>query len=77
MQRICHILMINKNGIKLLEDKMEKYRISVDLEFDSDYHRNNQIEDIKNKIAMLIADYNCFLRIGDVVAEKLSENSKK
>lgn len=77
MQRICHILMINKNGIKLLEDKMEKYRISVDLEFDSDYHRNNQIEDIKNEITMLIAGYNCFLRIGDVVAEKLSENSKK
>ena len=56
---------------------MEKYRISVDLEFDSDYHRNNQIEDIKNEITMLIAGYNCFLRIGDVVAEKLSENSKK
>lgn len=56
---------------------MAKYRISVDLEFDSDYHRNNQIEDIKNEITMLIAGYNCFLRIGDVVAEKLSENSKK
>lgn len=56
---------------------MAKYRISVDIELDNDYRSNHQIEDIKNEIAMVIAGYNCFLRIGDVVAEELSENSKK
>lgn len=50
-----------------------KYKVSVVLEFDNEYFNGNQIEDIQNEIAMLIADYNCFLRTSDVTVEELTE----
>ena len=53
-----------------------KYKVSVVLEFDNEYFNGNQIEDIKDEITMLIADYNCFLRTSDVTVEELTDKWK-
>lgn len=50
---------------------MARYKVDVIIETNSDYTNGNQIEDIQKEISMVVADYNCFLRISDVTVEKL------
>ena len=47
-----------------------KYEESFIIESDDEYSDGEQIEDLRNDIEMTVADYNCFLQIGNVkVAE--------
>lgn len=51
---------------------MARYRISVVIESDSNYSDGEQLEDIRNEISMVIADYSCFCEVGNVVIEELN-----
>ena len=51
---------------------MKKYKITAVVESDDEYSDGNQIEELKDDISMLIADYNCFCEIGDIKIEKLN-----
>ena len=52
--------------------KMTKYKITAVVESDDEYSDGNQIEELKDDISMLIADYNCFCEIGSVKIEELN-----
>lgn len=43
-----------------------KYKVSLTIESDDDYSDGEQIEDLKNDIEMVVADYSCFCQIGNV-----------
>lgn len=51
---------------------MTKYKITAVVESDDEYSDGNQIEELKDDISMLIADYNCFCEIGSVKIEELN-----
>lgn len=51
---------------------MARYGITVNVESDNDYSDGDQIEKLRDDLCMLIADYNCFVRIGDVKIEELN-----
>ena len=53
-------------------EEMGSCRITVIVESDNDYSDGNQIEELRDDLSMLIADYNCFLQIGDVKVEELN-----
>lgn len=45
---------------------MAKYKIELTVESDNDYSDGNQIEELRDDIEMVVADYNCFCRLGEV-----------
>lgn len=51
---------------------MARYGITVNVESDNDYSDGDQIEKLRDDLSMLIADYNCFMQIGDVKIEELN-----
>lgn len=45
---------------------MAKYKIELTVESDNDYSDGNQIEELRDDIEMVVADYNCFCQLGEV-----------
>lgn len=56
---------------------MARYRITAVIELDDDYAHQDQIEELRSDISMIIADYNCFCGIGKVEIEDLSRGVNK
>ena len=48
-----------------------KYEVSFIIESDDEYSDGKQIENLRNDIEMTVADYNCFLQIGNVTVTKI------
>ena len=51
---------------------MAKYKITAVVESDDDYSDGEQLEELRDEISMVIADYNCFCGIGDVRIEEIN-----
>ena len=51
---------------------MSRYKIIAIVESDDDYNDGDQIEELRSDISMVIADYNCFCKIGDIKIQELS-----
>ena len=51
---------------------MAKYGITVIVESDNDYTDGDQIEELRGDLSMMIADYNCFVQIGNIKIEELN-----
>lgn len=51
---------------------MAKYKIELTVESDNDYSDGDQIEELRGDIEMVVADYNCFCRIGEVKIRELN-----
>lgn len=49
-----------------------RFEIRFLIEQDSDYSNDNQVEMLRTEIEMLIANYNCFYRIGCVVVDEVN-----
>jgi hypothetical protein len=49
-----------------------RFEIRFLIEQDSDYSNDNQVEMLRTEIENLIADYNCFYRIGCVVVDEVN-----
>lgn len=49
-----------------------RYRITAIVESDDDYTDGEQIEELRSDISMVIADYNCFCKIGEVKIRELN-----
>ena len=52
---------------------MSKYEISIVVESDSDYSDGEQIEELRNDLTSVVADYNCFCQIGTQKFVRLSK----
>lgn len=44
---------------------MARYKITLVLESDPDYSDGEQIEELRDEITSVVADYNCFCQIGE------------
>ena len=53
-----------------------KYEVSFIVESDDEYSDGEQIEDLRNDIEMTVADYNCFLQIGNVKVAEIGQLMK-
>lgn len=51
---------------------MAKYKIELTVESDNDYSDGDQIEELRDDIEMVVADYNCFCRIGEAKVRELN-----